>query len=154
MYYDILIILIGILVIIITLYIILNKNKNDNDYTDKSDVNIIKYELEDFKKNLMEDILDIKNEIYEINMELNNLKDNIRVDNDLIISILEKNYEEKANAVSEIENFASTLNYNKFLKKNHDIIELYQANKNPEYIAKKLNKSIREVEMVLKLVKQ
>lgn len=50
-------------------------------------------------------------------------------------------------------NFNNLLNYNMFTKKNSDIIELYKSGISVEEIAKKLNKSIREVEMVIKLVK-
>lgn len=51
------------------------------------------------------------------------------------------------------DKFKPILNYNLFKEKNSKIIDLYEKGKTKEEIAKILNKSIREVEMVISLVK-
>lgn len=51
------------------------------------------------------------------------------------------------------QNFDNVLNYNQFLRKNKAIVDLYKHNKTPEEIAQTLNKSIREVEMIIRLIK-
>lgn len=51
------------------------------------------------------------------------------------------------------KNFKNILNYNFFEDRNRDIIKLYKAGRPKEDIAKSLNKSIREVEMIINLVK-
>lgn len=51
------------------------------------------------------------------------------------------------------DNFNHLLNYNQFLNKNKPIVDLFKQNKTSEEIAKTLNKSVREIEMVLKLIK-
>lgn len=50
-------------------------------------------------------------------------------------------------------NFRQILNYNFFKEKNGAVIDLYRQGKSEGEIAKVLNKSIREVEMVVNLVK-
>lgn len=50
-------------------------------------------------------------------------------------------------------NFKHVLNYKFFKEKNNDIINLYEQGRAIEEIAKVLNKSIREVEMVINLIK-
>ncbi|HZK56920.1 MAG TPA: hypothetical protein VFD17_01315, partial [Clostridia bacterium] len=49
--------------------------------------------------------------------------------------------------------FEQVLNYNLFKEKNSNIINLYRQGAPKEEIAKVLNKSIREVEMVINLTK-
>ncbi|QUH20809.1 hypothetical protein [Alkaliphilus sp. B6464] len=49
--------------------------------------------------------------------------------------------------------FKPVLNYNLFKEKNSTIIDLHEKGISKEEIAKVLNKSIREIDMVIKLVK-
>jgi len=149
MYYNTIIILAGIVVIVIGLYIFLKKLNDNATYDIYDDIN----NLTNILKN---NELLIKDEIKKINNEINFLKENIKTNNEEIINIIKHenfNIKEKSDNQVVPEDFGNLLNYNKFLQKNKDIITLLRKNKTAEDIAKELNKSIREVEMVLKLVK-
>lgn len=50
-------------------------------------------------------------------------------------------------------NFKPMLNYNMFKERNKTIIDLYSKGNSKEEIAKIMNKSVREVEMIVKLAK-
>lgn len=50
-------------------------------------------------------------------------------------------------------NFKHMLNYNLFKERNKTIIDLYNKGNSKEQIAKVMNKSVREVEMIVKLAK-
>ncbi|RQD67783.1 MAG: hypothetical protein D5S00_09780 [Tindallia sp. MSAO_Bac2] len=64
---------------------------------------------------------------------------------------------DKKNSVSFIkstpETFDKTIHYTQFLQKNHDIVKLLSDGRTTDQVAQMLNKSIREVEMVSRLLK-
>ncbi|SCY13152.1 TraB/GumN family protein [Alkaliphilus peptidifermentans] len=88
--------------------------------------------------NMRSDILQVKNDILNL-FELYNKNNKTNTLGNIV--------------VDEEEPFNQTLNYNMFIQRNNNIIQLYQEGDTPDVIARKLNKSVREVEMVIKLVK-
>lgn len=70
---------------------------------------------------------------------------------------LAEQYEKSQSAINKNndsdKNFKQLLNYNFFREKNSHVINLYEQGKAKEEIAKALNKSIREVEMIINLVR-
>lgn len=155
MYYNTIIILMGIFVVIIALYILLQKKDKDFSY-DELISNTIKKDINNLENMLKKNQLQIMDGIDKLNIEINTLKENIKTDNQLMVNILRQenfNLMKENNTEIPSDDFGYLLNYNKFLQKNKDIIALLKKNKTPEDIAKELNKSIREVEMVLKLAK-
>lgn len=155
MYYNTIIILMGIFVVIIALYILLQKKDKDFSY-DELISNTIKKDINNLENMLKKDRLQIMDGIDKLNIEINTLKENIKTDNQLMVNILRQenfNLMKENNTEIPSDDFGYLLNYNKFLQKNKDIIALLKKNRTPEDIAKELNKSIREVEMVLKLAK-
>ncbi len=85
--------------------------------------------------------------IRRLEYEVSKLKE----DNDEFIRKNETILKEKDNI--NTFNFKPVLNYNMFKEKNRDIIHLYNKGMSQEDIAKSLNKSVREIEMVIKLIK-
>lgn len=155
MYYNTIIILMGIFVVIIALYILLQKKDKDFSY-DELISNTIKKDINNLENMLKKNQLQIMDGIDKLNIEINTLKENIKTDNQLMVNILRQenfNLMKENNTEIPSDDFGYLLNYNKFMQKNKDIIALLKKNKTPEDIAKELNKSIREVEMVLKLAK-
>ncbi|SES68090.1 hypothetical protein SAMN05660297_00221 [Natronincola peptidivorans] len=151
---NIIFILFGSIVVIISLYILLQNRDNsiNNEYASSfSNEDSIK-KLEGLVKN--ENYKAMK-EISKINDEISQLKDMLKHTEDLIDLKVKDNedFNDENHSDNHNDNFKHLLNYNKFLKKNNDIINLFKQNKNLEEIARELNKSIREVEMVVKLVK-
>ena len=72
----------------------------------------------------------------------------------MIIKQYRKNNFLKSNGNdTDDNNFKQILNYNLFKEKNSAIIDLYKQGKPKEEIARILNKSIREIEMVISIVK-
>ncbi len=91
-----------------------------------------------------QDLIQLKNEVKALKSELGAATELLRT----------MAQEPKPMEVIEEEApFDQLLNYNRFTKKNERIIQLYQSGETPESIARKLEKSLREVEMVIKLIK-
>ncbi|GAB6088208.1 DUF6115 domain-containing protein [Alkaliphilus crotonatoxidans] len=91
-----------------------------------------------------QDLIQLKNEVKALKSELGAATELLRT----------MAQEPKPMEVTEEEApFDQLLNYNRFTKKNERIIQLYQSGETPESIARKLEKSLREVEMVIKLIK-
>lgn len=131
---HVVLLIIGIIIVITSLIIILiSKQKKTNhkiEYIEKYN-NQIEQSLNIRNEILLKKIHDLENEVKKIKQ--NNL------------DLINKN---KDNA-----DFKPMLNYSLFKQKNKDIVDLYKRGNNKEEIAKTLNKSVREVEMILKLVK-
>lgn len=97
-------------------------------------------------------IIDSKTIIEKITkLELEILK--LKRENNRIIQQYNRNNPLINNNNTSDNNFKQVLNYNFFKEKNGAVIDLYMQGKPKEEIAKVLNKSIREVEMVINLVK-
>ncbi len=148
--FNIAIILIGCVIIIVTLVLLLKEdNKVDDDLTSQIMMGINSYNKDHQQNDNYSDILDtiemLSNEISDIREDIQKLTNSITSKDD---------HEEVGVSNNENwENFSQSLNYNMFIKKNDDIINLFNNGKSPDEIAKALNKSVREVEMVIKLIK-
>ncbi|QUH26308.1 hypothetical protein [Serpentinicella alkaliphila] len=98
------------------------------------------------------DIEQLKREVISIQKELSTVLEILNTN--LMNTVIEPVEDLKPDTKnSKIGSFSNILNYSKFLSNNKDIIDRYKNNKSIEEIAKELNKSIREVEMVIKLIK-
>ncbi len=84
-------------------------------------------------------------------LELEILK--LKKENSKIIQQYEKNKFLMGKNNVDNNNFKQILNYNFFKEKNSAIIDMHKQGKPKEEIAKILNKSIREVEMVINIAK-
>lgn len=92
-------------------------------------------------------------ELHHLRREVKELKDGLAEATALLQDLTREPGAEAAVTAAADEPFDQLLNYNRFAKKNQRIIEMYQSGKSPEDIARNLGKSIREVEMVIKLIK-
>lgn len=152
-YINHIIVLIGILIVIATFFLVFFSKKNDSmdDYLINSFGHDKEY-LSVLKNTIAEDHKTLLNEAKMLREEIIYLKKLVEE----IHSYLEKNVENNINSDDEenlTKNFKYLLNYNQFVNKNKDIIDLNKQNKSPEEIARLLNKSIREVEMVINLIR-
>lgn len=84
-------------------------------------------------------------------LELEILK--LKKENSRIVQQYEKNNFLTSKDNVNDNNFKQVLNYNFFKEKNSAIIDMHKQGKPKEEIAKILNKSIREVEMVINIAK-
>lgn len=143
-------ILLGISVSIVSIFIIFLKEKNgiSEEYI------ISPSNSNEDLKNLCQELFKKGNEmtIFEIEglkKEVIYLRKVIQENN-----LLLKNHNIKS-IEDEVDNkdFKHILNYNQFVNKNKSIIDLFNQNKSSEEIAKLLDKSVREIEMVIKLIK-
>ncbi len=91
---------------------------------------------------IVERIKRLEQEVFILKQENNRIIEEHRKNNNLINQNNLKN-----------NSFKPVLNYNLFKEKNSTIIDLYEKGISKEEIAKVLNKSIREIDMVIKLVK-
>jgi len=91
---------------------------------------------------ILEKIKRLEQEVLQLKQENNILAQEYKKNNILLNENKLKN-----------SSFKPILNYNLFKEKNNTIIDLYKKGKSKEEIAKTLNKSIREIEMVIRLVK-
>ncbi|MBU5677444.1 hypothetical protein KQI88_13560 [Alkaliphilus sp. MSJ-5] len=91
---------------------------------------------------IVERIKRLEQEVLILKQENNRIIEEHRKNNNLINQNNLKN-----------NSFKPVLNYNLFKEKNSTIIDLYEKGISKEEIAKVLNKSIREIDMVIKLVK-
>ena len=85
--------------------------------------------------------------IKQLEYEVMEMKSNNR-------KVTKKNFNDKALSEKtdiDEDEFKTILNYKIFRDKNKDILDLYDKGFSKESIAKKLNRSIREVEMVINL---
>ncbi|SDK46385.1 hypothetical protein [Natronincola ferrireducens] len=152
--YNSIIILIGSIIIIVALYFLLRNKKEDfyGEYITTSPLN--ENHIKDFERLIREGNQKTIDEINRLKLEIRELKKHVKTMENLIEEHKKDDSLQNENFNNmEEENFNYLLNYNKFIHKNKDVIELFKNNKTPEEIARILNKSIREVEMVTKLVK-
>lgn len=91
---------------------------------------------------IVERIKRLEHEVLLLKQENNRIIEEYRKNNNLINQNNLKN-----------NSFKPVLNYNLFKEKNSTIIDLYEKGISKEEIAKVLNKSIREIDMVIKLAK-
>ncbi|AOY77291.1 hypothetical protein [Clostridium formicaceticum] len=150
--YNIIIVITGMFTIFIALYILLRQKDHSFSQNHLSSLNPNEKDLKKLEALIGEGHLKLSHEIHKLTSEVALLREYITN----LPDVKEKSIENCTVSTYEAndhEHFNHILNYNKFLQKNKDIIELYKETNNLEEIARKLNKSIREVEMVVKLVK-
>lgn len=146
LYNNLVIIIVGILLILISLYFIAKQGKQEeDDYYLKSsllrDNDGLLYRQQE---TMNTKLISVSEELEEIKAQLVELR-----------SLQQPNQKEEAVSADREDNsnFSQALNYQSFLKRNDDIIKLYSEGRSIEEISKMLNKSFREVEMIIKLVK-
>ncbi|KAB3531355.1 DUF6115 domain-containing protein [Alkaliphilus serpentinus] len=149
--YNTIIVLVGILVTIIAIYVIVKTNhtdeisKEDNDFTSINRNSIRNKDQESLQE--MATRMDIaEGDIIQLRKDTRQLMEVYNKAKEAALAVKKQNDEEATS-------FNQKFNYNLFTQRNHDIIELHQQGLRAEEIAKKLNKSIREIEMVIKLTK-
>lgn len=131
---------IGFTITIILLFLLIFKEKKSNSiikYYEKENQDIIVS-----NKIIMKKIRKLESEIIRLNEE------NEKISKEYKKQDLNTYINEDIN-----DNFKQVLNYKFFKEKNSSIIDLYEEGKAKEEIAKILNKSIREIEMVINLIK-
>lgn len=145
------VVLLGISVVIISFYLIFKKKENDSieEYILASG-NSNQEEINLSRDLLMKGNDKIAIEIEQLRKEVTDLTHVIQ---EVHLLLEEQKNDENQTVESNSENFNHLLNYNQFLNKNKPIIDLSKQNKTSEEIAKILNKSVREIEMVIKLIK-
>ncbi len=136
----------AVIPVILLISIIFKQKKlnNETNYHKKQDNESIHY------NNIsMTDSKTIIEKITELELEILKLKK----ENNRIIQQYNRNNHLIDNNNTSDNDFKQVLNYNFFKEKNGAVIDLYIQGKPKEEIAKTLNKSIREIEMVINLVK-
>lgn|GEM_PF-3662986 len=88
---------------------------------------------------------DIQEELIQLKKEQKQM--NHRMENYVRSQEFEKETEKE-------QPFEQVLNYSLFAQKNDEVLQRYEAGMSPKEIAKELDKSLREVDMVIKLAKQ
>lgn len=139
-------VVIGLIIIIFLFIILLLVNR-------KRSYNKIK-SIEMTKKHNQKNDINFKMEIETIFKRIQSLEQEVlqlKQENNILIEEFKNNILSKENNLKN-NNFKPILNYNLFKERNNIIIDLYKAGKTKEEIAKVLNKSIREIEMVIKLI--
>ncbi|AKL95451.1 hypothetical protein CACET_c20030 [Clostridium aceticum] len=152
MNYNTIIIITGIIVIIVALCILLRQKNNTYSKEVLPSLSLSERDLKKLKVLLEEGQGKLREEIHVLTNEVSTLKKYIASMSECREKS-EKSHSEPFQEDPQQEGFNHSLNYNKFVEKNKDIIDVYKENNNLEETAKILNKSIREVEMVIKLVK-
>ncbi|MCC5909826.1 MAG: hypothetical protein JJT76_05255 [Clostridiaceae bacterium] len=148
MYYNIIILTIGIIVTIIAAYFLKRNSENSEELYQDMPMSLdsnLKKVIEKSQNKILGDIDHMNEEMQEIKHQLKEIRQLIRLNSQGDNAIQTDTPEDK--------NFSHLLNYNKFLAKNKKIIDMFHQNKTAEEIACQLNKSVREVEMVTKLIK-
>ncbi len=142
-------IMLGILVVIASIITVLFDRKDKltttGDYIMKS-LNQNKDEEDALKELIDEKNTEVMYEINKMKEKLFLLTKQIDINEDPIINGGKK-------TLNNGENFKHIINYKQFVDKNQDIMDLIKREKSPEEIARLLDKSVREVEMVIKLIK-
>jgi len=130
-----------------------NKNMSDDSYLSSTSETQHNNAINNLNKKYTNELDILKKEIYLIKNELSTVLEILNT-NLLTATLEEVSPELKGDKSREtISSFSNILNYSKFVSKNKDIIDRYKSSKSIEEIAKELNKSITEVEMVVKLIK-
>lgn len=157
MNFNSIIVIIGILVVVIAIYLIIRSNNvNSGNNVDEFDITSFKgidelsintnnEKLQDQELLTRMDIAE--GDIIKLRKDLKQLMAVYNQAKEAAVALAPPKDEVMA------ESFSQSLNYNLFLQRNSDIIHLYKEGNKAEDIAKNLNKSIREVEMVVKLIK-
>jgi|GEM_PF-2297082 len=150
LYNNLIIIIAGILMVIVSLYFIIKQDRyEEEEFYYKTSQLLINSEA-DTSNNQHQEL--VYNKLNEVLIEMSELKLKLQQLEELQIT---HNSPEAATAATQEDTkpFNHALNYQLFLNKNEDIIKLHLEGLTPEEIAKQLNKSFREVEMIIKLIK-
>jgi len=144
---NIILLIIGSSILIISIvlsFIFKDKaNYNRTEYQQKQNKNNRQINIDSKVENkvIFEKIKKLEQEVLELQQEINILSKENKENN---ILLNENNRKDRS--------FKPILNYNLFKEKNSVIIDLYKKGKSKEEMAKILNKSIREIEMVISLI--
>lgn len=93
-------------------------------------------------------------ELEDIQEELIQLKKEQKQLNHRMENYIKTNENQREQKVKEEQPFEQVLNYSLFAQKNQEVLQRFEEGMSPKEIAKVLDKSLREVEMVIKLAKQ
>jgi len=144
---NIILLIIGSSILIISIvlsFIFKDKaNYNRTEYQQKQNKNNREINIDSKVENkvIFEKIKKLEQEVLELKQEINILSKENK-ENKILLN--ENNRKDRS--------FKPILNYNLFKEKNSVIIDLYKKGKSKEEMAKILNKSIREIEMVISLI--
>ena len=150
LYNNFIIIFIGILLVIVSLYFIIKQNSYEEEEMYYKTSQLLNNSEVDTRNNNQQELVfnqlnEVLNEMEELKLKLQRLEE---------LQVPYNNPELATTAIhEEVKPFNHALNYQLFLNKNEDIIKLHLEGLSPEVIARKLNKSFREVEMIIKLIK-
>ncbi|ABR48843.1 hypothetical protein Amet_2691 [Alkaliphilus metalliredigens QYMF] len=145
---NLLIFAIGCLIIVISVFILIKNQQLD--YT--NEIEESDYLQEQLRRITMTTENDLQNQINEIKEEVHLIREDIQLVYSLTQSV-KPTTDRDSEAKDQEESFSQLLNYKIFAEKNGDIINLLKLGEHPQAIAKKQNKSVREVEMIMKLIK-
>ncbi len=148
LYDNLIIIFIGVALVAISLYFIVKQNnEEEEDYYYKASL-LLNNKDNDTNSNQL-----LSNQLQAVTEEMEELKQKLAMleSNHLISASVEA--AKAAEAPQEEVPFNHALNYQLFVSRNEDIIKLYNEGLGIDEIARTLNKSFREVEMIIKLVK-
>ncbi len=145
LYDNLIIIFIGVALVAISLYFIVKQNNYEEEdyYYRASQMNNNDNAGSQLLNNQLEAVTE---ELEELKLKLETLEVNQR-------SLASVEEAKAIEAPQEEIPFNHALNYQLFLNRNEDIIKLYNEGHGIDTIARTLNKSFREVEMIIKLSK-
>lgn len=134
--------------IVIALGILLKKGKEDKGAGKERGPEIVRAEEQGREALNAKKIYRMARELEEIQEELIQLKKEQKQMNHRMASYFKKAETEKK------EPFDQVLNYSLFAQKNEEVLARFEKGMDPKEIARELDKSVREVDMVIKLAKQ
>lgn len=138
---NIIIILLGCVIILLALYLMFKERSEGEDELSSQ----LFFHEKPLQAETKEEVVKLRNEVMELKLEIEGLSELLQAAGQQAVVVEE--------APETEYRFDQMLNYNRFTQKNQTIIDLYQSGKTTEDIARKLKKSVREVEMVIKLIK-
>ncbi|MBM7613688.1 helix-turn-helix transcriptional regulator [Alkaliphilus hydrothermalis] len=149
---NIIIIIIGGFIIVSALIILLKAGNKEEDFNPEVLMGLRGGKVNNPQETLnhlaiMEGIEGLKMEVAQMKIEIERIGELLEIHNHQEIAV------STSPNLNNWENFDQSLNYNMFVQKNNDILKLHREGKSLEEIARRLNKSVREVEMVIKLIK-
>lgn len=139
--------------IVIALGILLKKGKEDPGSGKERGPEIVRAEEQGREALNAKKIYRMARELEEIQEELIQLKKEQKQMNHRMASYFKKAETEKKEPEKE-EPFDQVLNYSLFAQKNEEVLARFEKGMDPKEIARELDKSVREVDMVIKLAKQ
>lgn len=137
--------------IVIALGILLKKGKEAPGDAKERGQEIVRVEEQGREALNAKKIYRMARELEEIQEELIQLKKEQKQMNHRMASYFKKRETEEK---EKDEPFDQVLNYSLFAQKNEEVLARFEKGMDPREIARELDKSVREVDMVIKLAKQ